>query len=196
MVGTSTGTTGAAYRKRPNRMSGTMNAVIGGRHNIEYDNSVPLVRGWKDAFEQLDLEIYLGIKPGAKHKSIKSIVAPQIERIQASTDKVRRLAADKSRNPIQKHLVAEALANELTADLQRTHHSVAKIADGLVDDGEAEVRNVLGPRTEYAYLRGRRPVDKDVVASRVQHARLQLARRTHRQSCTRLNPVRLGVDCG
>ena len=125
-----------------------MNALTGGKYHVEYGNNISLVPGMKDKFEQLGRAVPLGIKLAAKHKSVEGIVNPQIERIQATTEKVRRLASDLGRNPTQRHMVAEALAKELDADLRRTHDRVAGVAEGMVAEAEAGVRKVLGAREE------------------------------------------------
>lgn len=125
-----------------------MNALTGGKYHVEYGNNISLVPGMKDKFDRLGLATHLGIKLAAKHKSIEGIVKPQIERVQSTTEKVRRLASDLGRNPTQRHMVAAALAKELDADLRRTHDRVAGIAEGMIAEGEAGVTKVLGAREE------------------------------------------------
>lgn len=129
-----------------------MNAVLAGKHYVEFGNSTSLVPGRKETFEKLGLATHLGIKLAAKHKSVEGIVKPQIERIQGTTDKVRRLATDLSRNPTQRHLVAQALAKELDADLRRTHDRVAGIAESMIDEAETGIQRVLGPRADNGWM--------------------------------------------
>lgn len=129
-----------------------MNAVLGSKHYVEYGNNVSLVPGMKEKFEKLGLATHLGIKLAAKHKSVEGVVKPQIERIQGTTDKVRRLASDLSRNPTQRHLVAQALAKELDADLRRTHDRVAGIADGMIAEAEEGIHKVLGVRADNGWM--------------------------------------------
>lgn len=129
-----------------------MNAVLGSKHYVEFGNSTALVPGRKETFEKLGLATHLGIKLAAKHKSVEGIVKPQIERIQGTTDKVRRLATDLLRNPTQRHLVAHALAKELDADLRRTHDRVAGIAESMIDEAETAIGKVLGPRADNGWM--------------------------------------------
>tara|TARA_R110002072_G_scaffold301401_1_gene481063 strand:- start:542 stop:1258 length:717 start_codon:yes stop_codon:yes gene_type:complete len=129
-----------------------MNAITGSKYHVEYGNNVSLVPGMKDKFDRLGLATHLGIKLAAKHKSVEGIVKPQIERIQSTTEKVRRLASDLSRNPTQRHLVAQALAKELDADLRRTHDRVAGIADDMIAEAESGIHKVLGTRADNGWM--------------------------------------------
>lgn len=127
-----------------------MNQIFGSTEG----NNAYLVPSQVDTLTNLSTTTWLRSKLGdpAKLPSVKSDLEGLFGKITDTTEKVRRLAADRSRTKTQAHMAAEQLATDLSSDVRRYAQLFDRKAIDLQDEGQKETDRVLGPRDQYGYL--------------------------------------------